>query len=91
MNIASVDLGTIPLYSSDILYLNPSIVCVFPVPVWPYANIVPFKFRNHNNYLPLYPSNTDSTIGNAVSLYTCSYVESEPNTLSNANYFSASP
>ena len=35
----------------------PSIVCVFPVPVYPYAKIV-----------PLYPSRTDSTIGNAVSL-----------------------
>jgi hypothetical protein len=35
LNISSIDLGTIPLYGSLPLYLNPSIVCVFPVPVCP--------------------------------------------------------
>ena len=48
-------LGIIPFISGGLSL--PSIVCVFPVPVCPYAKIV-----------PLYPSNTDSTIGKAVSL-----------------------
>lgn len=44
--------GTIPRWSP----YPPYIVCVLPVPVWPYAKIV-----------PLYPYNTDSIIGRAVS------------------------
>jgi hypothetical protein len=56
-------LGIIPLYGSPILYLNPSIVCVFPVPVCPYAKIV-----------ALYPSNTEMTLYLAVFSYTNSYV-----------------
>jgi len=46
-------LGIIPLSSGG--FALPSIVWVLPVPVYPYAKIV-----------PLYPSKTDSTIGSAV-------------------------
>lgn len=51
------EFGIIPLSSGDVW--DPSIVNVLPVPVWPYANIVPLK-----------PLNTLSTIGRATSLYT---------------------
>ena len=40
-----------------------------PVPVCPYAKMV-----------PLYPSRVLSTMGRAVSSYTCAWVESESNT-----------
>ena len=48
--ICSIDLGTIPLWGSQPEYLKPSIVCVLPVPVYPYAKIV-----------ALYPSKTLET------------------------------
>ena len=53
----------IPLCAYSVLL--PSIVWVFPVPVWPYAKIV-----------PLYPSRTLSMIGNAACLkiFSCKQV-----------------
>ena len=58
-NIYSMALGITP-HSSGFLYL-PTIVCVLPVPVWPYANMV-----------PLNPSSTESTTGRAAPSYTYS-------------------
>jgi hypothetical protein len=52
LKISSIALGMIPLYGSLWLYLNPSIVKVLPVPVYPYAKIV-----------ALYPSKTEQTAG----------------------------
>ena len=49
----------------------PSIVYVFPVPVWPYAKMVQLK-----------PSSTSSTIGAIAWLYNLSCPESGPNTCS---------
>jgi hypothetical protein len=69
LNISSIDLGIIPLYGSFELYLNPSIVNVLPVPVYPYANIV-----------ALYPSRTDITACFAVVSYTYAYELSGPYT-----------
>ena len=50
LNIWANELGIMPLSSG--FDRTPSIVKVFPVPVWPYATTV-----------PLYPSNTKPTIG----------------------------
>ena len=49
LNISSTERGIIPRYGSRLLAPNPSIVNVFPVPVYPYAIIValnPFKEDN---------------------------------------------
>ena len=77
-NICSKQLGMIPAYSG--MEGTPSMVCVLPHPVYPYAKMV-----------PLYPLITDSTSGNALSSYTVYYLESVSYTESNANYLGASP
>merc|ERR1719506_2318232 len=58
LKISSMHRGTMPRDSGPKqgwLALQPPIVCVFPVPVWPYASIV-----------ALYPSSDESTAGLAV-------------------------
>jgi len=40
LKISSILQGTMPLFGSLRLLLNPSIVYVLPVPVYPYAKIV---------------------------------------------------
>lgn len=59
-------------YVSIALPMTPSIVCVLPDDVCPYANIV-----------PLYPASTSDTIDLAASLYTFSCDAFGLNTLSN--------
>ena len=71
-------LGMIPLSCGDVF--APDMVYVLPVPVCPYANIV-----------PLYPWRTLSTIGLAVSLYISTWVESVSKTASNEKTFGGSP
>ena len=65
LKIYSNALGIIPF--KFLSFESPSIVNVFPVPVYPYANIV-----------PLYPYNTDSTIPKAQSSYILSYFDYIP-------------
>ena len=70
--ICPKDLGMIPCNSY--MSILPTIECVLPQPVCPYANIV-----------PLYPNSTFSTKPYAVFEYTSYCYESYLNTLSYAN------
>ncbi len=71
----------------------PSMVCVLPVPVCPYANMVPkcnsihISIKKTGHYLPLYPCKTDSTIGKAVSLQISSCLHSGSQVASKVNVF----
>mmetsp|Transcript_19164 Transcript_19164/g.43303 ORF Transcript_19164/g.43303 Transcript_19164/m.43303 type:complete len:223 (-) Transcript_19164:266-934(-) len=60
--IPLTDRGTIPASSSE--WISPSMVCVLPVPVWPYAKMV-----------QLNPSSTSSTMGRTISSYTSDCLE----------------
>ena len=68
--MCSIDLGIIPLKCvSNIL---PNILCVFPLPVYPYAKIV-----------PLYPFKTSTIVFLPTMSYNSFYVLVGVNTLSN--------
>lgn len=59
--------------------LTPSIENVFPVPVWPYAKMVPLK-----------PSRTESTMGIAVFWYRSACCDRSSNTMSKVKAFGGS-